>query len=113
MKKGDVVKIRDTNYSTSVIDGLLEYPGYNLRYKQCVVIELGCTFPKTSRWDGNNVNNTIIQVCETGQVIFIEECFLEPVLPTHKVMVDIRQDDGWMCGQIVEISDELYKQIKK
>jgi len=113
MKRDDIVTIQDTSYSTSVVDEKLTYSGRRLRYKRCKVIEVGCTFPKTSKWDGDNVNNTIIQVIETGQVVFIEERFLRPVPPTHKVMVDIRQDGGWMYGQVIEISDKLYKEIKR
>lgn len=114
MKKGDVVKIQDTSYSTSVIDGKLEYPGRSLKYKQCTVIELGCIFPRTSCWDGDNVNDTIIQVCETGQIIFIEERFLELMPPRHRVMIDIIGiREGGFGGRMIEISDKLYKEIKR
>lgn len=114
MKKGDVVTIQDTSYSTSIIDGKLAHPGRGLRYKRCVIVETNCTFPKTSRWDGNNVNNTIIQVCETNQIIFIEERFLSPMLPKHEIMIDIIHYSGYDAnGQIIKISDELYQEIKR
>jgi len=114
MNKGDKVIIDDTSYSRSVMNKKLEHPGNNLRYKKCVIIELNCTFPKTSKWDGDNVNNTIVQVCETGQVIFIEERFLKLVPPKHKIMIDMVCYSGYaMTGKILEISDKLYQEIKR
>ena len=115
MKKGDRVTIDDTSYSRAIIDGELKHPGQPLRYyKEAVIVELNCTFPKTSRWKGNNVNDTIIQLCGTGQIIFIEERFLRPVPPKHKIMIDVTTDQGcFMYGNIVEISDKLYKEIKR
>jgi len=113
MKKGDIVTINDTSYTRTVGNGQLVYPGHSLRYKQCVIVELDCIFPKTSPWNGDNFNNAIVQVHETGQVIFIEERFLEPVPPKHKIMIDITNAMSVTYGDIIEISDKLYKEIKR
>lgn len=123
MKKGNIVMIRDGSYTKSVVNGELvhEYLAYcderNAQYK---IVETGCSFPA----EGNQArsilgipstfNNTVIQAVGSGKVVFIEERFLELVLPKHKVMVDIIFHPGYgMGGQVVEISDELYRQIKK
>lgn len=117
MKKGDVVIIKDSSYSKVVTNYGLE-SGYgdggvcNIRKKQGTIIEVGCKFPNLHYYQTqiHTCNDTVI-VLDSGEVVFIEERFLK--LATHKVMVDIRQDGGWMYGQIIKISDELYKQIKR
>lgn len=117
MKKGDVVTIKDGSYTRSVVNGELIHESLaygNEQNKQYVVIEIGCSFPLTCSWHHHDYrNDTVIQAVGSGKVILIHNRLLELVPPTHKVMVDIRQDSGCMYGQIVEISDELYKQIKK
>ena len=116
MKKGNKVIVKDGSYSQSVVNGELVHEiglSYN---KQYTVIETNCKFPTTDRYQTMGhptFNNTVIQAIDSGKVVFIEERFLELVSPTHKVMLDIRQDSGWMYGQIVEISDKLYKEIKR
>lgn len=116
MKKGDVVTVRDSSYSKVITEHGLEssYGGVNsVRDEQGIVIELNCKFPDPERYQEQcSFNNTVIKT-DSGKIVFIEERFLEPVLPTHKVMVDIKQDSGWMYGQIVEISDKFYKEIKR
>ena len=113
--------INDGSWSRTIRDNeLVSSPGgdkyradreYNYVRKQYVIIETGCSFPSTG--SSNSFNNTVIQAIDSGKVVFIEERFLRPVLPTHKVMVNMTQSGGLICGEIVEISDELYKQIKK
>lgn len=117
MKKGDVVIVKDGSYSRSVMNGkLIHEAGAGQRGEKFTVIETDCKFPTTDEYQAmyqSTFNNTVIQAVNSGKVVFIEERFLKLVPSTHKVMVDIRQDGGWMYGQIVEISDKLYKQIKK
>lgn len=116
MKKGDKVTIRDGSYSKSLVDKKLVHEVKHWRDEQFVIIEVDCKFPVTDSLQSMyqpSFNNTIIQAIDSGKVVFIEERFLELVLPTHKIMVDIRQDGGWMYGEVVEISDRLYKEIKR
>ena len=119
MKKGDVVTIRDGSYTKSVVNGELIHEHLAIQSKQYKVVETGCSFPAKGNqaydsdgYCGPSFNNTVIQAVDSGKVVFIEERFLRLAKPTHKVMIDVRQDGGWTYGQIVEISDELYKQIK-
>lgn len=115
MRKGDIVTIQDTSYSRTIVNGKLNEYNRSLRYKQCVVLEVDCVFPKTSPWDGDNHNNTIVQVIDSGKVVFIEECFLSLVPPKHKIMIDVVQCGCVtdLSGPIVEISDKLYREIKR
>lgn len=120
MKKGDVVVTDDGSFSRTIKGGKLVYgPGgdkytgiKNSDRKQYVIVETGCSFPRTGNRN-DRFNNTVIQAVDSGKIVFIEERFLELVLPTHKVMIDIRQDGGCMYGQIVEISHKLYQEIKR
>lgn len=121
MKKGDIVVINDGSWSKTIKDNkLVSGPGgdkykakreHNYVRKQYVIVETGCSFPNTG--SPNTFNNTVIQAIDSGKMIFTEERFLGLVPLKHKVMVDVRQDSGWMYGQIVEISDELYQEIKR
>ncbi len=122
MKKGDVVIIDDGSYTKSVVNGKLvhEHLAFDAEAgRRYVVVEINCTFPA----EGNQAleysfslasfNNTVIQAIDSGKVVFIEERFLRLVESTHKVMIDIEQDGCAVSGMVREISDELYKQIKK
>lgn len=115
MKKDDIVTIKDGSYTRSVVDGKLvsESLAYgDEKGKQYVVIEIDCRFP-AERIQAR-FNNTVIQAIDSGKVVFIEERFLRPVLPTHTVMVDIVQEAAcWSFGKIVEVSDKLYREITK
>lgn len=117
MKKGDVVIVRDSSYSKVVTEHGLEdsYGGTRVRSRRCIIIELGCHFPDLHQYQikNNTYNNTVIRVIETGEVVFIEERFLKPLI--HKVMIDVEQSCSGcvMYGSIVEISDKLYKEIKR
>jgi hypothetical protein len=123
MKKGDVVTIDDGSFTRSVVDGKLikESLNYgNEKGKQYVIIETGCSFPNTGSrgFAGTSIvttfNNTVIQAIDSGKVVFIEERFLKLVPPTHEVVVDIIFHPGYgIGGKIVEISDKLYKEIKR
>lgn len=115
MKKGDVVTVRDSSYSKIITKYGLESsydPPRDIRGKQCVIIELDCRFPDAHRYQTRDhmCNDTVIRVIETDEVVFIEERFLEPA--THKIMIDVKQNDCVMFGTICEISDKLYKEIK-
>jgi len=119
MKKGDKVMINDGSWSRTIRNNELvdgpggdEYTGTPIKdRKQYTVIETGCSFPNTGSW--NSFNNTVIQAIDSGKVVFIEEHFLRPVPPTHKVVIDCAYGNCITYGEIVEISDELYKQIKR
>lgn len=120
MKKGDKVTITDASYSRSIIDKKLIGEWLNFgdeKGKQYVIIETDCRFPRDDVKDRyrnyGTFNNTVIQAVDSGKVVFIEECFLEPVLPTHKVMVDMVLRPGYVGGEIIKISDKLYKEIKR
>lgn len=119
MKKGDVVTVRDSSYSKVVTEHGLESsydPPRNVRKKQCVIIELGCRFPDSHHYQTqiHTCNDTVIRVIETGEVVFIEERFLQLIPPTHKIMIDMVYHPGYgVGGEVIEISDKLYKEIKR
>ena len=120
MNKGDIVMIDDGSYSKTIKDNKLVHGPGGDRYvqdvvrKQYTIIETGCNFPKTGSRT-NTFNNIVIQAIDSGKVVFIEERFLCPVPPTHKVMIDIIHFGGYRgtVGHVVEISDKLYKEIKQ
>lgn len=118
MKKGDVVVIDDGSWSRQIKNNeLIRGPGgdkyISCKRKQYVIIETGCSFPNTGSFI-SIVNNTVIQAIDSGKVVFIEERFLRLVPPKHKIMVDVATHQGcFMYGNIVEISDKLYKEIKR
>lgn len=118
MKKGDKVTIKDSSYSKVVTNNGLEsgYGGiYNIRGEQGVIVEVDCSFPDPDEFQQKyrHFNNTIVKT-NSSKVVFIEECFLELVLPTHNVMVDMIFHLGYCVGgEVVEISDELYQEIKR
>ena len=105
MRKGDRVIVRNDSYSTVVVDGELkcghESP-HTTRYKQCIIVELGCRFPRTSPWKGDNHNDTVVQIIKTGEVVFIEERFLQPT--THEIIID---------GKTIKLSHESYNNLKE
>ena len=105
MKKGDLVVIHDRSYSRVVRNGTMLNGGECLPYRdgtQFVVIETGCRFPRTSRYPGDNYNDTAIQGINAGEVVFIEESFLRPI--KHTITIDDRT---------VEISHESFLSLKK
>jgi len=122
MKKGDKVTIRDNSWTKSAISGKLihEILVYgDEKGKKYVIVETGCSFPAEKRQaqdcgSGSSFNNTVIQAIDSGKVVFIEERFLELVPLKHKIMTDVELDHGcFLFGNVVEISDRLYKEIKR
>jgi hypothetical protein len=122
MKKGDMVVINDGSWSRTVKNNKLVHGPGSDRYrasrdrKHYTVIETGCSFPNTGNQGYGEYlgrptfNNTVIQAIDSGKVVFIEEHFLELVPSTHRVMIDI---DQIASSTVVEISDKLYKEIKR
>lgn len=127
MKKGDVVVIDDGSWSRTIKDNKLVHgPGgdkqtLSKNRKQYVIIETGCSFPNTGNKGYSyptlmpaTFNNTVIQAIDSGKVVFIEERFLKLVPPKHKILVDVIFHPGYgMGGQVIEISDKLYQEIKR
>ena len=123
MKKGDVVTICDGSFTRSVVGGKLvgEYLNYgDEKGKKYTVIETGCSFPNTGSSGMSELhgiptfNNTVIQAIDSGKVVFIEERFLRPVLPKHKVVIGVTVTHlGGIYGKVIEISDKLYQEIKR
>jgi len=119
MKKGDVVIINDGSYSRSVIEGKLIHEILGKQpQQQYVVIEVNCKFPVIDKPQSmyesvSRFNNTVIQAIDFGKIVFIEERFLQPALPTHIITVIICENTGAGYTEIIEISDKLYKKIKE
>lgn len=114
MKKGDKVVIDDGSFSRTIRDNKLVHgPGGDRgdNRSQYIIIETGCSFPNTD--SSNSFNNTVIQAVDSGKVIFIEERFLRPVLPKHTIMIDVECKNCAVVGTWIEISDKLYKEIKR
>lgn len=111
MKKGDIVTIKDSSWTRSVVDGKLvhELLNHSFEYgKKYTVVETGCMFPNTgsrghcfSRTPPT-FNNTVIQAVNSGEVVFVEERFLEST--THTLVID---------GESVELSHESYLNLKE
>lgn len=118
MKKGNIVIIRDSSFSRSVINGELveEFLACdNKGDKQYVIVETGCMFPVTNVYQARGLtsfNDTVIQAVDSGEVVFIEERFLCLVKPTHNVMINLEHFSGMLGGTLYKISDELYREIK-
>lgn len=101
IKKGDKVKIQDLSYSRTVRDNELKRPKEGLRGEFAIVVETGCKFPNTGSFFGE-FNNTIIQVIDTGGVIFICDNQLGPA--TRTIEFD---------GKKIELSEKSYNNFKK
>lgn len=113
MKKGDIVTINDSSWSKSVVNGTLVHELFDCdseENKQYKIVETGCVFPAEDNQAygclsiPGSFNDTVIQTIDSGKVIFIEERFLELVSPTHKVLLELK---------VYEISDKLYKEVKR
>ena len=115
MKKGDVVTVDDSSYSFTIVNGYLEHHPGGVQEENQIVIATNCDLPTDDGYgySGSRHNDTIVRGQTSGKIAFVQQRFCHLVSPKHKVMVDIRQDSGWMYGQIVEISDKLYKEIKR
>jgi len=111
MKRDDIVTANDFSWFATVGICMCDYVrDYTKYYK---VLDTGCHFPLESGQPKKYRNDTTIQAIDSGEILIIHGAFLRPVLPKHKVMVDIVYGGCVTYGEIVEISDELYKQIKK
>ena len=114
MKKGDIVTIDDYSWAREIVNGKLK----NIRIKNCTtrkytIVENNCDFPLHDDQSRIYRSDTVIQAIDGGEVIFIHGTFLRPVLPKHKIMIDITNAMSVMYGNIIEISDKLYKEIKR
>ena len=113
MKKGDIVMVNDYSWAKEVVNGKLK----DVRIRDCAdkkytIIEIDCKFPLHDGQRERYRSDTIIQAI-SGEVIFIHGTFLCSVPPTHKVMIDVVWNNCVTCGEVVEISDKLYKEIKQ
>jgi len=124
LNKGDKVVIEDGSWTQSVVNEKLVCELLNYGHeegKDYTVIETGCSFPLTrGRFSSTQPekyrNDTVIQAVDSGKVVFIHGRFLRQVLPTHTVMIDMRPTSCSAVletGQTVEVSDELYQEIKR
>ena len=105
MKKGDVVQINDCSWARTAKNGKLVSPN-GVYGVHCIVVEINCKFPfSLPRFveQSPTYNNTVIQVIDTGEVIFIEQRFLKPV--TRKITFD--------DGKVVELSEQSYQNLRK
>jgi len=117
MKKGDVVTIWDSSYSKVVTNhGLVSgYSGlHSVRGKRGIIVELNCEFPNQHEYQAriHSFNDTVVRT-DCGKTVFIEERFLKLVSPKHKIMIDMEQIGCVTPRAIIEISDKLYKEIKR
>lgn len=108
MKKGDVVVAYDLSWAQAVKNGKLVSPSRDVhcrvgRGAPAVIVETGCRFPLTDcSQPDDEYNDTVIQVINTGEVIFTQLEFLQPA--KRKITVD---------GKTVEISHESFEAFKK
>ena len=114
MKKGDVVKIDDSSYSLTMVGDHLEHHPGEVQKEHWIVIAVNCSLPaETDQYSMNQRNNAIVQSRTSGKIAFVQQRFCHLVLPKHKVMIDIEQISYAICGNVIEISDKLYKEIKR
>lgn len=121
MKKGNVVTICDGSWAQSVVDGKLIHQSLNCddeQGKHYVVIETDCSFPlaggKYNYQSNEYRNDTVIQaIGGDRKVVFIHGAFLKSILPKHKIMIDMQCHGHSIIGEVIEISDKLYKEIKR
>jgi len=113
LNKGDVVTIKDGSWTQSVVNEKLVCELLNCgreKGKSYTVIETGCSFPLGYDQPEEYRNDTVIQAVDSNKVVFIHNRFLCRVLPKHKVMIDMTFYRAG--GDVVEISDKLYQEIK-
>lgn len=114
MKKGDMVVAHDLSWAKAIKNGKLVSPTrdvhMNFKTSPAIVIETNCRFPLG---DGFNYEpeehrrNTVIQVVNTGEVIFVHDSFL------HPVKYKIAFVGGILDGTVIEISDEFYEKLQR
>lgn len=114
MKKGDVVTIKDSSFSLAIVDDSLEHHPGEVQKERQIVIAINCDLPGEN-WQGEIYhNNAIVRGQISGRITFVQQRFCHLIAPTHKVMVDIIFNPGYgVGGRVIEISNELYKEIKK
>ena len=115
MKKGDIVKVHDSSYSLTIVDGLLEHHPGEVQKEPQLIVAVGCDLP--ADWgccvDQYQRNNTIVRGQVSGRIIFVQQRFCHPIASEHKVMIDITNFGVGIRGNIIEIPDKLYKEIKR
>lgn len=113
MKKGDVVTIQDSSYSFAIVDGFLEHHPGEVQKECQVIIAVDCDLPADWGCHGGSLlqrNDTIVRGQISGKITFVQQRFCHSV---HKVMIDCVYGNCVMYGQIIEISDKLYQEIKR
>lgn len=115
MKKGDIVKVNDSSYSFKIVNGYLEHHPGDVQKENQIVIATNCDLPTDDSYgySKSQHNDIIVRSQISGEITFVQQRFCHLVPPIHKIMVGIRQDGGWMYGEIVEISDKLYREIER
>lgn len=111
MKRDDIVTVNDFSWFSTLGTNTYDYvKDCNKRYK---ILDTECYFPLEGSQSEKYRNDTTIQAIYGGEVLVIHGAFLRPVPPTHKVMINVTTSGGcFMYGEIVEISDKLYQEIK-
>lgn len=116
MKKGDIVTIKDSSFSFAIVDGFLKHHPGEVQKEQQLIIAVNCNLPADQGYCGDRQrhNDTIVRGQISGKITLVQQRFCHPITPKHKVMIDIHQTHSGciMFGDIVEISDELYRKIK-
>ena len=108
MKKGDLVKIRDSSYAQVIVGNSLTdgYDGeYSVRGKQYIIIECNCQFPSLDdlqHFAARTFNNTIVKSID-NEIILIEQRFLDPIKSIREVTID---EVCIQFGQEVKIKKE-------
>lgn len=114
MKKGDVVKVHDSSYSFAIVDGFLEHHPGEVQKEQQLIIAVNCDLPAAQQDISAQHNNIIVRGQISGRMTFVQQRFCHPVPPKHKIMIDVVTHHGcFVYGNVVEISDKLYKEIKR
>lgn len=106
IRVNDKVNINDGSYSIKVTSKGLEHgPGGDKHRgesrKVYTVLLTNCVFPNTGS-RAKTFNNIVIQNDETGEVIFIEERFLQ--LAEYEITI---------AGKVIKISPKSYENLKK
>lgn len=108
LNKGDIVTIRDSSWTRSVVNGELKHEDLardGERDKEYVVIETDCRFPLTDLYQPADYHNdTVIQTIYSRKVVFVHHRFLAPVPTGHDIIID---------GKIIRISHESFLNLRE
>lgn len=107
MKKGDVVTVNDFSWCTQINERTRDCK------KQYTIIEIGCVFPLQDDQRNCYRSDTVIQSLAGSEVVFIHNRFLKLVAPKHIIVIDAERCGSSILGKVIEISDKLYKEIKR